>query len=449
MAHHRRLVAGGRNFRHEQAVIALGRGLVGVGVEGVHGVPQLVRDGERIRQIVVVVQQHIGVHVAQVAGGERAGGLALGGVHVNPAADAGFAHLGQIVLAHGLQAFQHKVKRLVVAQLHVEILDHRRVEVVHVQFIQPHQRLAQRQILIQHRNRGVHFADEVVVDARGDFQRFHAGIAGGGVMAGARLEHVVLHAAVVRCGDGAAETAVGVHDAVERRFAHVAAVRADELGICAFSQLSSRAVGHLHGREGHIHVGQHPEDVVRCLGDLPHHGEQLLLLGRQRVRLLANQVAQERVIIRHCRISGDFRQQRIIQREQLRLKEGHRGGQLYAHLGRTRTKSLRNRVAVVRFAAQERVGENGISLLIQVEILANGLTGILGDFALPRGELLAGRKHIRQSGLPRGIIRVNVRQVPFVLRGDFLTLAELCSHCKTSFCRKKTGVSISFPRVCF
>ena len=55
--------------------------------------PQLVRDGERVRQIVVVVQQHIGVHVAQVAGGERAGGLALGGVHVTPAADAGFAPL--------------------------------------------------------------------------------------------------------------------------------------------------------------------------------------------------------------------------------------------------------------------------------------------------------------------------------------------------------------------
>ena len=186
--------------------------------------------------------------------------------------------------------------------------------------------------------------------------------------------------------------------------------------------------------------------MVRGLGNLPHHGEQLLLLGGQRVRLLANQVAQERVIIRHCRISGDFRQQRIIQREQLRLKEGHRGGQLYAHLGRAGAKSLRNRV---RFAAQERVGENGLSLLIQVEILANGLTGIFGDFALPRGELLAGRKHIRQSGLPRGIIRVNVRQVPFVLRGDFLTLAELCSHCKTSFCRKKTGVSIPFLRVCF
>ena len=86
---------------------------------------KLVGDREGAVQVVVVVQQHIGVHFPQAAGGESAGTLPDARIHVDPPAVPCFLQLRDIVLAHGFQPFQHKVKGLFIGQIHPESLDDR------------------------------------------------------------------------------------------------------------------------------------------------------------------------------------------------------------------------------------------------------------------------------------------------------------------------------------
>ena len=319
VAHHDRLVAGGRDLRHEEAVIALGGGLVGVGVEGMHGVTQLMGDGEGVGQVVVVVEQHIGVDVAQPAGGERAGRLVLRGEHVDPAAGACLAELVQVILTHGGQTLQHHIEGLVIGQFHLEVADHGGVQVVHVQLVQLHGFLAQGQVFVQRGNGFVDDTDKVVVDLLGDLQGFHLGRAAGGILTGASSKDVLVHIGGVGSSDGVGELAVGAHDALEALLADVAVLMTDEGGVGALGQGVMFAVRGDYIRELHVHVGQHGEDIVGCTGQLAHHGHELFLLLGQGMGLLTQQTVNEGVVVLHLRVGGDLLQGSLVHRQQLRL----------------------------------------------------------------------------------------------------------------------------------
>ena len=77
------LIYGAGYLRHQDAVVGVDVFLLSCGEVAVHGVAQLVSQGEGIVQGVGVVEKHIGVDSVHAAG-VGAGGLALVFVNVDP-----------------------------------------------------------------------------------------------------------------------------------------------------------------------------------------------------------------------------------------------------------------------------------------------------------------------------------------------------------------------------
>jgi len=95
------LVGGGGDLRQEQGIIRAGIGLLLVGIEAVHGVAQLVRQGVDGIQVFVVVEQNVRMHAVH-APGIGARGFTLVFVHIHPAVGKGVGKILQILFAQGL-----------------------------------------------------------------------------------------------------------------------------------------------------------------------------------------------------------------------------------------------------------------------------------------------------------------------------------------------------------
>ena len=184
----------------------------------------------------------------------------------------------------------------------------------------------------------------------------------------------------------------------------------------AFAQGLLRTVGHGHIREGHVHAGQHTENVIGSLLQFTHHGQQLFLCRGQGVGLIADQAAHKLGILRHIGRVLQRDQLRLRQGEQLRLHEGNERLALDQHSHGLALNALRNAVAVVRFLPQKSIPADLIQLFSQRKISADHALGVLRNAALTCGQRLDLLHDLCTRCFPCFIAGENMRQIPFPLR---------------------------------
>ena len=204
MTHKKYFVAGGGNLRDEYYIIARADGLVLAAVIAVQSMAHLMRKRKLAVEIVLVIEQHIGVRAA-VAGGICAAALADIFVNVDPAVvEALFKQRDIILTEHG-KRFKHRFLCLPEGDLLRRIGNDGGVNVVHMKLVHAEQLLAQRNIAVHFIQVGVHRGDKVVVDLRGNFGTVERSFQRAAVFAGIGKEAKLLELAVQNGSNGVFE----------------------------------------------------------------------------------------------------------------------------------------------------------------------------------------------------------------------------------------------------
>ena len=99
-----------------------------------HGVAHLVDEGEHAVEVILVVEQHVGVGPA-VAGAVGAAALAGVLIHVEPAVAKGLLKHVRIVLAEHRECFERGLLGLFKGNFNVRVRDDWGVDIVHVQLV--------------------------------------------------------------------------------------------------------------------------------------------------------------------------------------------------------------------------------------------------------------------------------------------------------------------------
>lgn len=155
----------------------------------------LVGQGKLAVQIVLVVQQDIGVGTA-VAGGVGAAALADVLVHVDPAVAEALLQQGHIVVTQHLQGLQHGLLGLLIGDGLVGVGHDGGVHIVHMQLVHAQQLLAQGNVAVHLVQVVVNGLDEVHVHRHGDLGGVQGGLDGTVVMAGVGKEAQLLELTV-------------------------------------------------------------------------------------------------------------------------------------------------------------------------------------------------------------------------------------------------------------
>ena len=276
-----------------------------------HGVTHLVGKGEHAVEIVLVVEQHIGVRPA-AAGAVGAAALAGIFIHVDPAVVEALLQHVRIVLAEHGERLEHVCLRLVIGDLGVRVRDDRRIDVVHVQRINAHDLLAQGNVAVHLVKVAVHRVDEIGVHRRRHLGHVERGLERGVITARIGKELELLELCVKRGGIGVAEFA----RALVVGFEGVLAQRA----VSARQQRHERAVGQLmrfalavrHVGIADVRVVEHAERAAGALADLAGGGKQLLALGREDMCLAAAQLIDIAAIGLELRLFGVETRKRFI-----------------------------------------------------------------------------------------------------------------------------------------
>ena len=134
VAHQEDLVAGRGDLGDEDDVLRRIHRLVFAGVPRMHGVAHLVDEGEHAVEVILVVEQHVGVGPA-VAGAVGAAALAGVLIHVEPAVAKGLLKHVCIVLAEHRECFERSLLGLFKGDFNVRVRDDRGVDIVHVQLV--------------------------------------------------------------------------------------------------------------------------------------------------------------------------------------------------------------------------------------------------------------------------------------------------------------------------
>ena len=218
--------------------------------------------------------------------------------------------------------------------------------------------LAQLQVAVHRGQVAVDGLDQRVVDLLGDLVLKQRVLARGGIAARLGKEHVLLDGGGVGGGDGVGKLVVALVVGVVGVLAHAAVGAFQQGDEAAVGQLHVHAVGVFDGAEGEVRVGEHGIDGVGGSGHLARLGQQLLLLGRERV-LLQTQLALQRAAVGLQR--GLLRKVPLdlfpADAQQLGGDVGGRRAQLHGQCLRAVGQRLIGGVAVVLVAAHAGVGE--------------------------------------------------------------------------------------------
>lgn len=134
VAHQEDLVAGRGDLGDEDDVLRRIHRLVFAGVPRMHGVAHLVDEGKHAVEVILVVEQHVGVGPA-VAGAVGAAAFAGVLIHVEPAVAKGLLKHVRIVLAEHRECFERGLLGLFKGDLNIRVRDDRGVDIVHVQLV--------------------------------------------------------------------------------------------------------------------------------------------------------------------------------------------------------------------------------------------------------------------------------------------------------------------------
>ena len=273
----------GRNLGDEDAVIVIHAVLRRIRTIGMHRMAQLMRERERVVERIGVIQKHIGMH-AEHAGRERAGGLALVLVNIDPALVKRAAEGLAVFLAHWLRRFQHELLRLFIGHIEINLVDHRNVQVVQVQLVLPQRLSTHFEIALHRAQTTLQRGNEIVVQRNRNVIAVQHRFASALIAAHIGIIAIELHAAGIGRGQG-----VDVFfEFAEVLFERILAYR----GGFAFAIHAKRAVAQRcfvavlidHIRERHIDAFEHIKHVSRRAGSIGQHREHLFAIFIEHMR---------------------------------------------------------------------------------------------------------------------------------------------------------------------
>ena len=291
------LVQRAGHLGHEDGVVRGDVGLVPAGKEGVHGVARLV--GQRGDIVVAAheVQELVGVHIVGRAVAVRARFLALGGHEVHPAGLVALLEVVHIGLAEGSAGFEREVHGLLGREGQVHILHDGGVEVLVAELLDAHHPLPELEVAVQGVKVGVHIADELLINGRGDVVPVEGGLKAGAVVPGVLVEHVRLDLGVERCAQGPLELVVPAPKCLEHEVPVRAVAggpvfrirgRVQERDDFARGELHILGVGQVGvgedgvdrlGRSGHLAVGLGHELLARRVESVVLHPQDVVQVG--------------------------------------------------------------------------------------------------------------------------------------------------------------------------
>ena len=315
-------VAGACHFRDENGVVVLFSSLSLTAVIAVHGVPELVRDGENVVRRLFVVEQNVRVNAVH-AHGISAAALSGRFVHVHPTLVVSSLQQSLIFLAQRLQAFLDQSESLVEFKREVCRGNHGIIQVVHIESFKPHDLFSQSHVFVQHGKRFVYAVDEVVVNFSVNLlveQRFFYGAA-----EFARLckEAVLSYAAAVKTCNGVYFPFVGFVPGFKRLFSDLLRGVLHEHTVTSVRERNRLAV-HLDGSPIHFAVVQPAEGFAEISRHFARVCEQLFRLGGKHVRFSRFDSAQGIIVFFELRLCHDFVQSLFVKPAKLGLHE--RGG---------------------------------------------------------------------------------------------------------------------------
>ena len=258
-----------------------------------HGVAGLMSEGVDVREDVVLVVHEDVRGKAVGAGGEGAGAFVLVLVAVAPAlgAKAG-GESGGVLGAERGEGLEDGVDGLVEGGVDFQLGDHGGVGVVLVNFVELEDAAAELEITEEGRKVCADGADEIVIDGRRDIVAKEGGVAGGGIMAGARGEDIAANGVGEGGGEGVGVVAKLGVELVEGGLAQggVALDHEGAEGALGEGALDAFLIG--DEAELHVHVGQLGEGLVVPADGAGAQGKDTLLRLRKGVRAEAADFAK-------------------------------------------------------------------------------------------------------------------------------------------------------------
>ena len=252
--HEQGLVAGGGHLGHKDHIVPVHRGLISVGQVGVDRVAQLMGQGEHAVQVVLIVQENIGVNHG--AGHVSPGALARILVHVDPPVVQALPDDGLILLAQGSHRLIDGLFGLLIGNLGVHPGHHGGVHVVHVEFLHPQQLLSQPDVPVHLVQIGPDGGDQVVVDGLRHPGARQGGGQGAGVLPGGGEELQLLHLGGEGGGQGVLHPPIDGVQVLKGGFPQRPVLTGHEKGVRAVGQRMALPLGIHRFGEGEIRVGQ-------------------------------------------------------------------------------------------------------------------------------------------------------------------------------------------------
>ncbi len=288
------------------------------------GVAHLVGQGELAVQIVLVVQQHVGVGIA-VAGGVGAAPLADVLIHVDPAVVEALPQQVGVVLAQHSQGLQHRFLGLLVGDGGVGVGHDGGINVVHVQLVHTHHLLAKGHVAVHLVQIVVDSLNQIQVHAHGHLSGVQRGLDGAVVAAGVGEELQLLELTVQGGSHSVLELAHALVVGVEGVFTQDAVVAHHQGHKGAVGELAGIALSVHHVGESQVGVPEGGGHVLRSVGHLAGGGQQLLLGGGEDVVLAAADLIDAAAVGLQLRLGGVEQIQRVlVDGHDLRRGEGRR-----------------------------------------------------------------------------------------------------------------------------
>ena len=379
---------------------------------------ELVRHGVCVVERVGVVQKDIGVY-AEHAAGECAAALALVLVNVHPVLGICLVEQLLIAFAEGERRRFHELFRLFERNLEVHVLDHRAVEVEHVDLGKTQRFLAKLQILAHGRKALVHRFDQTVVYGDRDVVAEQRRFACARVVPDVRVELILLDVAGIQRGKRVDVLLIGAEHGVERLFADGSfgafAVHAE----VARRELDLVALCIVNLRQLHVDVRQHFIGVLRRLRGVAQHRQHALALRVKTVRAGTRDVFDRETVGLHFVRREELAELLFGDRKDLRLKEREHRRKLHICARRLAVHFLVLRLGTVGAAVEVRVnirlfkplGDFIDRVHARLEALAR-----IAEGAFDRGNLRKIRDDGVQLGFPSLVVCVHVRKIPLEFR---------------------------------
>ena len=423
IADHQGLVAGGRNFRHEDLVVSVHGILGAVGQIGVDGVAHLVGQSELAGEAVVVVQQNKGMdrRTGRVCAAPLAGGL----MDIDPAVGKALPQDGLIFFAQRVQRIVNSLLSLSKGDLLVVIRQDRHIDVIEVQFIQTHQPFPHGHVTVEGGQILMDSLDEVVVDGSGHIGAVQSSIQGAGVLSGVSIELQLLALAIEHGGGSVAEAVDGGEHLL------ISILTQGPVGI--LQQIDQAALGQgvglalaVHGiREGQVGVAECAESGLGRAGHLGGGGQQALLGSREGVLLHPAHIGQVTAVTLQAGALGvEFIQSLVGDGHDFRGLKAGGGTQRSQEGAETALHGAGGGITGVLVGFASTVGSQQLGLAIDrfhlLEIFQQSL-GILTQSALVRCQLLGIAGQGVQLTAPGLIVGKQILNGPGLLNGDLGT----------------------------